>query len=111
MLKRIVKIAPTGIVMSNEHAVAIEVANRYLPCAPRSAQDTIPIFMVTLPKAINGNDFEIIDLIVASLLSQDSRVLLKQTKMLETKVDVITAMSIDLYAENLASTGFPFPIW
>ena len=50
-----VETAAIGMVMKNAHEVAIVVDRRYRPCAPTIAQHTIPIDIVTFPKASNGN--------------------------------------------------------
>jgi hypothetical protein len=39
-------------VTTNEHTIAIEVDNRYLPCAPTIDQHTIPMDIETFPKEL-----------------------------------------------------------
>ena len=86
--------APMGIVMSNEHAVAIEVAKRYLPCAPIRAQHTIPTFIVMLPSATKGNNSDSMAWIVGSLVSHDGSTLLMLMKQVVTMIAKIVARSI-----------------
>jgi hypothetical protein len=69
ILIHIVNIAPTGIVIQNAHEVAIVVDRQYPPCAPTIAQQTIPIDIVTLPKAISGKHSTSIPWIVGSYVN------------------------------------------
>ena len=103
------KITPSGMVMSREEIVAIVVAKSYRPCAPTSAQQDIPIFMVTLPNAIKGNRSVSMAWIVSSCVSHAGIKLLKLKKMTVTSNVIMLAMNIALYAASFAVCGRPFP--
>jgi hypothetical protein len=92
----IVKATAIGIVMKNAHEVAIVVDRRYRPCAPTIAQHTIPIDIVTFPKATKGNNSTSMDWIVASGVSNGGKRSARPMKAADAEPVTMAARSIDL---------------
>ena len=87
---------PRGNVMSSVLAEAIEVAKRYRPCEPISAQHTMPIFMVMLPSATKGISSISIPWMVGSSVNHSTKSSLQNNITPVITNDIIIDMNMDL---------------